>query len=171
MVMEGWKSVEFRDWTTPAELIGYPLAVHASKRAVRRDEVTALIYKLEKGGDTGRATGILESAWEPCLAFLHKLLAAPKLVPHSSLLGTVTVQACLRNEAIAAKLGVSFVNDSYKSDEEGGWSDRIEHSNFGWCLANPRHFKPFVPATGQRGIWYYRIVPDHVSGQHLPAYA
>lgn len=144
MIMEGWKPYEFRGWKAPDWLLDQDLVIHAGARPVRKTEVRDLLYKLERGGDIARQTGLIRQS--DVMHFLEKLLAAPKSLPMSSVLGFVTVSRSLTGPDLARRLGLSEVNDS----------DREEHMNWGWPLSNIRPLRPMLPATGQQGLWIWK---------------
>jgi hypothetical protein len=77
------------------------------------------------------------------IALLEAALAAPKSLPLSSIVCLATLGEPIRNETLAAKMGIEWANDS----------DREEHSNWGWPLTDIERLEPFVPARGAQGWW------------------
>jgi hypothetical protein len=142
LIAEELKPWEFRGWAPPVDLIGRRLVIHAGKRRVHLEELKGLLYKLERGGDEAKSTGLINR--ERCITLIERWIVAPLALPLSSLICVATVGQPIRNQDLASALGIpAIINDS----------DRSEHSNWGWPLSNIEKFKPFVPATGQRGLW------------------
>lgn len=157
LIIEGWKPYEFRGWPPPVYLIDYQLAIHAAARPVKREELAGLLFKLQKGGEQARATGLIEH--DKVIPFLERLMAAPQSVPRSTVLGICTVGTPLRDRDMFEALGLpmpdantlgllpaSPVNDS----------DRDEHSNWGWPLKVEARCRPLMPVTGKQGLWPWR---------------
>lgn len=138
LIAEEAKQFEFRGWSSPPALWGRRIAIHAGARPVRRQEVQELLLKL-------RSPRAAETAVDPAIAvpILEQCLVAPGCLPLSSVLCTATLGRPLRNAALAAALGATFVNDS----------DRAAHSNWGWPLRDIRRLEPPQPAKGAQGFW------------------
>lgn len=141
LVSAGAKQFEFRKWPAPRRLWGQRVAIHAGARPVRRDELQDLLLRLQ--GGNAWETGLLP---EPAIEVLERALTAPATLPRASVLCLATLGEPIRDEALAAKLGLHSVNDS----------DRSEHSNWGWPLSEIEPLEPFVPARGSQGWWTWR---------------
>lgn len=142
LVAEGFKVYEFRKWDPPHAFINRQIAIHAGMRPIKLAEIRELIYKLERGGDLARATGI--GNWPACLKLLEQVLAAPKSLPFGFILCLARLGRPLRNEVLASRLQIAGpLNDS----------DRDEHSNWGWPLTEIERLEPPVPIKGGQGFW------------------
>ncbi len=141
LIAAGAKPFEFRSWPAPRRLWGKRVAIHAGARPVRRDELQELLLRLH--GQDALETGLL-----PHLAIevLERALTAPGALPRSSVLCLATLGEPVRGATLAAKLGLSGVNDS----------DRIVHSHWGWPMTEVEPLLPFVPARGAQGWWAWR---------------
>lgn len=144
LVSAAAKPFEFRSWPPPRRLWGKRVAIHASARPVRRDELKELLLRLH--GGSARETGLI---LEPAFAVLERALAAPGTLPRASVLCLATLGKSILDGALAATLRLDRVNDS----------DRSEHSNWGWPLSEIEPLKPFVPARGAQGWWTWRGGP------------
>jgi len=150
LIAEELKPFEFRNRKPPDYLIGRPLAIHAGKRAPVIAEIRGLIYKLERGGEHALSTGLINH--ERCMRLLEQWIAAPAALPLSSILCIATVGKPLTNADLCEALGLRHINDS----------DRDLHSNWGWPLSDVERLTPFVPISGQRGIWKWEQPPRFV---------
>lgn len=152
LAIEGWKPFEFRGWKTPDFLIGEKMGIHAGARPVRLAEVRAILYSLERGGDAASRTGLIEHG--KVTKFLEQLLAAPKSLPMSAMLGLATIGPPLRNTELMARLGLEgpidpglpAINDS----------DRVKHTNWAWPLQEIQRFQPMIPVSGHQGLWVWK---------------
>jgi len=138
LVAEGLKPFEFRKWPAPARYVHRRIAIHAGARPTRKEEVRELLLRLHSL--SFRETGL---AREGSIKLLESVLSSPARLPLSSVLCTAILGEPVRDAALAERLGTSFVNDS----------DRGEHSNWGWPLAEIERLEPFVPARGAQGFW------------------
>jgi hypothetical protein len=145
LVAEGFKPFEFRSWPAPGALRGKRIAIHAGARPVRRNEVAALVYELRT---TGKVPFAGLDKTDAILTLLDRVLTSPGSMPLSSVLCLATLGEPIRNEELAARLGLPWINDS----------DRNEHSNWGWPLTDIQRLEPFVPARGSQGFWRWRRV-------------
>jgi hypothetical protein len=146
LIAIGAKRFEFRGWPAPQKLWGQRIGIHAGARPVRPAEIRDLLFML--GSGEAPVTGIAPDIAVP---LLERVLQAPRSLPLSSILGTATLGQPLRNADLATALGTPVVNDS----------DRTEHTNWGWPLADFRHLEPIVPARGAQGWWYHNLESDH----------
>jgi hypothetical protein len=143
LIAEGFKPFEFRGWPAPVALRGKRIAIHAGARPVKRKEVAALIYELRTSGKVPLA-GLDKT--DAILTLLDRVHTSPGSMPLSSVLCLATLGEPIRNEELAARLGLPWTNDS----------DRDEHSNWGWPLTDIERLEPFVPARGMQGFWTWR---------------
>lgn len=141
LVSEGLKPFEFRSWPAPRRLWGKRVAIHAGARPVQRGELQELLLRLQ--GVEARETGLIPA---PAIEVLERALSSPGTLPRASILCLATLGEPIRNEALAARLGLPSVNDS----------DRTQHSNWGWPLTVIEQLEPFVPARGAQGWWTWR---------------
>lgn len=138
LIAAGAKPFEFRSWPAPRRLVGRRVAIHAGARPVRRDEIAALVLRLERWETD---TGLIRDA---ALPLLQRALAAPRSLPLSSVLCLATLGAPIRDADLAERLGIPWpANDS----------DREEHSNWGWPLTDIEVLRPYLPARGAQGWW------------------
>lgn len=140
LIAEGAKQYEFRSWPAPSKFWGARVAIHAGARPVKPDELRGLLLALQQG--EGKMTGIRPEIGIP---IIERALQAPKSLPLSSVLCTALLGRPLVNAALAAALGVDFVNDS----------DRDQHSNWGWPLSRIERVEPPAPARGSQGWWHW----------------
>lgn len=138
LISEGAKRFEFRSWAPPRAMWHTRIAIHAGARHAAKDEIRGLLLKLHS--TAWRETGIDR---EQGIKLLEPILLAPGSLPLRSIVCTAMLGEPIRNEALAAQLGVHLVNDS----------DRGEHTNYGWPLSAIERLAPFVPATGKQGFW------------------
>lgn len=146
LIAEGAKRFEFRSWPAPTKYWGTRVGIHAGARKPNVGEIRQLLYELES---PWRAkTGI-----DPAIAIpiLERALQAPAGMPLSSVVCTALMGRPLVNAALAAALGVDFVNDS----------DRAQHSNWGWPLSEVQRLEPPVPARGSQGWWNWNPGEHH----------
>lgn len=141
LIAAGAKPFEFRSWPAPRRLWGKRVAVHAGARPMRRGELQDLLLRLQ--GDDARETGLVA---ERAIEVLERALSAPGTLPRASVLCLATLGEPIRDEALAARLGLPSVNDS----------DRTQHSSWGWPLTGIERLEPFVPARGAQGWWAWR---------------
>ncbi len=145
LVSAGAKPFEFRGWPAPRRLWGKRVAVmspsHAGARPMRRGELQDLLLRLQ--GDDAPETGLVA---ERAIEVLERALSAPGTLPRASVLCLATLGEPIRDEALAARLGLPSVNDS----------DRTQHSSWGWPLTGIERLEPFVPARGAQGWWAWR---------------
>lgn len=136
LIALGVKPYEFRGWSAPRSLIGKRLAIHAGARPVRRAEMQDLVLRLQG-----------KEAWTTCLKpeaidVLSKALQAPGILPLSHIVCTAVLGAPVQSWQIVGEFG-GAINDS----------DRAEHCNFAWPLADVTEMRPPVPAKGSQGFW------------------
>lgn len=144
LIAEGCKPFEFRGWPLPKRLEGQRIAIHAGSRPARRGEIAELIVKLS--GEDRRQTGLVK--WGRCMDLLEMWHTSPGMLPLASVLCTAIIGAPIRNEQLAERLGIEWMNDS----------DRDEHSNWGWPLTEIEPVVPMAPARGAQGFWHW--TPD-----------
>ncbi|WP_430912866.1 hypothetical protein [Methylobacterium sp. sgz302541] len=135
LIMAGAKPHEFRGWAAPRHVRGRRIAIHAGARPVRLSELRAL--RLQLRGDN--ATGLDA---EIALPLLERWTQDPSTLPLASVLGTAVMGEPVKAHEIPAYAG-RFVNDS----------DRDDHANFAWPLADIQIFMPPIPAKGAQGFW------------------
>ena len=146
LIMKGWKPFEFRSWPAPAYLRGYQMAIHAGARQIKRAEIAELIYKLNRGGDIAKSTGLTHH--DKVVPWLERVMSGLRL-PVSSVLGIVTVGTPVRNTTLRVALGLSedlSLNDSARHD----------HSNWGWPVKPVAIAEPHVPVAGKQGLWVWK---------------
>jgi hypothetical protein len=137
LIAAGAKPYEWRGWPAPSRMIGRRIAIHASARKVRRDELTDLLLDIEHEGDPG--TSLIVAKARPLLEAWH---TSPGMLPLSSVLCT-------------AVLGVPITAAQYARAFKGD-SSRVDHSMWGWPLIAIEVLEPFVPAKGMQGFWTWR---------------
>jgi hypothetical protein len=140
------KPYEWRGWPAPPRMVGQRIAIHAGARKVRRWEVEALLEDVLfalKSGEPNDTSLIIEKA----LPLLQRWLAAPDLLPLSSVLCTAELGQPIRASDYAARFGADY------AARFGADSDRIDHSKWGWPLTAIERLEPFVPAKGMQGFW------------------
>ncbi len=148
LIIEGWKPFEFRSWAPPVWLVDHKLAIHAGRRPVKREEIAGLLFKLNRGGDAAKKTGLIHH--DKVVPFLERLMTAPKSLPMSAILGICDVGRPLRDKDMAEAIGLPvetlLVNDS----------DRDQHSNLGWPLKVVARCRPLMPVAGKQGLWLWK---------------
>ena len=107
---------------------------------ITRAALQELIAKLE--GHRWRETGLVREA---ALPILERAWNAPKALPVSAIVCLAVLGEPVRDDALAAQIGVELVRDS----------DRGEHSNWGWPLNAIEPFDPPPPARGAQGFWMW----------------
>jgi hypothetical protein len=132
LIIEGLKPYEFRKWPGPKWVVGKRIAIHASARPVKRDEVAELLDRLER-----RMSKVDERA----VPLLEKIHLSPGLLPLASVLGT----AIMGEPKQAAKL---FAGELDPND-----SARIDHSIWAWPMLEIERLDVPVPARGAQGFW------------------
>jgi hypothetical protein len=145
LIAEGLKPFEFRSWPAPARLIGQRIAIHAGARPMRIQELADLRNQLATSewrttglAEQGRSLDVLDTVWRAWGTKPTSLL-----LPHSHVVCTAILSIPVRDDVLAARLGLPLVADS----------DREEHSNWGWPLTDIERLEPPVPARGAQGIW------------------
>lgn len=139
LIAYGWKPFEFRGWRAPRAYVGKRIAIHAGVRKPRPQEITDLVMQLLSS--EWRATGVNLDA----LPALNNWAVDPRLLPLGFVVGTATLGEPIKNEELAAAMGVKWVNDS----------DRVGDSNWGWPMLNVKRCDPTVHATGRQGLWTF----------------
>ncbi len=139
LIVYGWKPYEFRGWCAPKFYVGSRIAIHAGVRKPQPREIAALAAKLLSSEQ--RTSGISMNALEA----LNNWANEPRLLPLGFIVGTATLGKPIRNEELAAAMGLEWINDS----------DRVEESNWGWPMTNVRRCEPPVHAKGRQGLWRY----------------
>lgn len=142
LIAAGAKPYEWRGWRAPNGMVGKRIAIHAGARRVHHNEVSGLVYSLE------RSLADQQLAWStsliPAIALplLQRWLTAPGDLPLSSVLCTATLGTPITAAAYAELHGVPARD-----------SDRIDHTMWGWPLTDIEVLQPFVPARGAQGFW------------------
>jgi len=132
LIVAGAKPYEFRGWPAPRHLIGQRIALHAAKRAVRRDEIVDLIC--------GRGLALDPAVALPLLDRWH---GSPGLLPLAAVLGTAT-------------LGTPRLALDLFAGQAGLDPDEIEPDTWAWPLTDIRPCEPPIPARGAQGFWKWR---------------
>lgn len=148
LVGAGCKPFEFRSWPAPRSLIGRRVAIHASARKPSVAEMRALLVKLHS--DRWRETGLVR---ETAIPLLEQWKVAPNDLPLGSVVCLATLGTPIRNAELARALGVEAC-DGFGTGSIND-SDRNQHSNWGWPLADVEPLIP-VPARGAQGWWTWR---------------
>lgn len=141
LIIAGVKPYEFRSWAAPRALRGQRIAIHAGARPVRKAELADLITRLR--GSEPWTTALKPEA----LAMLERIHTSPGSLPLSHVLGTAVLGEPVRGDAVVPEFG-GTVNDS----------DRAEHCNWAWPLADIRPLAPPVEARGAQGFWDWKEV-------------
>ena len=134
LIAYGAKPFEFRKWPAPSRLVGKRIAIHAGKRAAKRDEIAELILRIEK--EEGKGTGLI---CEIALPLLERAITAPAAMPHSAVVCTTLLGPPRKATALFG----GQVADS----------DRIDQHVWGWPLTGIVQLEPPLPATGKQGFW------------------
>jgi hypothetical protein len=167
LIIVGAKPYEFRSWNPRergpgyAAYIGQRHVIHAAKRKIDREEVRALIKRLEAGGDEAAATclhaekalPVLERAMEQWFndGYGAKSLEGHGDLPWAAGLGTAVLGEPKNGFDVAAEFGLDMhVNDS----------DRAEHANWGWPMLNVEPWDVPVPMKGLQGFWGWPTPAD-----------
>lgn len=132
LIMGGAKPWEWRGWPAPNWLVGHRLVIHASARAVKREEVLDILRQMADGDSS-----LIETIAKPILETAHTgsyLLSCG--------LGTALVGQPINAFAWAKE-----------HDKSGLDSDRIDHSKWAWPLTDIKPFAVPVPAKGMQGLW------------------
>jgi hypothetical protein len=138
LIMAGAKPWEWRGWTPPRSLIGQRIVIHASARAVKRDEICDIIGMLQAGDSS--------LVYEPAWRLLERAHIAS--YPLAAGLGTAIL-----GEPIPA---LAWAREHHKGGID---SDRIDHhgveldDKFAWPLTQIESFEPVVPMRGAQGFW------------------
>lgn len=149
------KPYEFRDWRPPPSIIGKRIAIHASARKVRPEEVLDLINRLLAKTDV-----------PPCLVpeialpFLRRVLDGLTATPPGSLFseGGAT-PFTLPLSAIVCTAVVGEPKPGDVCGREFGWSNDSDSDgtfNWGWPMQDVRPLVPAVPARGAQKLWDWR---------------
>ena len=145
LIAAGCKPFEFRGDKPWARLIGKRIAIQAMQPQMKRIEIATLINRLSTAdwratglSDRGKSLDILEKIWR-----LGWDKGRNEALPLGHIVCTAILGQPIRNEELAAALGIPWVNDS----------DRDEHSNWGWPLTEIERVDPPVRATGKQGFW------------------
>jgi len=145
LIMAGAKPYEFRGWRAPRSIVGQRIVIHAAAHKIDQREVADL-DDLLRFFDRDDAVGAALAA-ETCL---HASKAIPILIaaakgelPMSAGLGTAVLGEPRNGFDIAAEFGVTRANDS----------DRHEHANWGWPLAEIEVWPEPIPMRGAQGFW------------------
>jgi hypothetical protein len=141
LIIEGAKPYEFRHWSFAdrfPSLVGQRIAIHASARTVKPDEVRDIVARIEEGHsalDSTKARPLLDK-----IAAAHSSRLA-SMLPLSAVLGT----AILHKPRKPLEIFRGKVNDS----------DRIDHSVWAWPLTDIVRFDVPVPYRGAQGFWNF----------------
>ena len=137
LIAAGAKPYEWRGWCAPRRVIGQRIAIHAGARAPLKREIGALCYDLDMHGEALTSLKV-----DIALPLLEGWLAAPGMLPLSSVLCTAIVGDPIRATDYAVARGASPAD-----------SDRVDHTKWGWPLTDIEVLQPFMPARGMQGIW------------------
>lgn len=136
LIMAGFKPYEFRGWPAPKALVGQRIVIHAGSRRVVVREVDTLIAEIDEGQWIGLVGG------KPLCDLLERCRHEPRTLPLAAGLGTAVLGT--------PRLACDLWPERFKAD-----SDRVEHSNWAWPLADVQHFTPIVPTLGRQGFWQW----------------
>ena len=135
LIIQGLKSYEFRRWPAPKSVRGERIAIHASARAVRRDEIADLL--LNEGrllGSTGGSPMQLILA----RAFLERAHVSPGLLLRGVILGTAVL-----GEPVKATVAMKGIVPA----------EEIRPDIWAWPLTDIRPLAEPRPARGEQGFW------------------
>jgi hypothetical protein len=137
LIAAGAKPYEWRGWAAPRRVVGQRIAIHAGVRAPLKREIGALCYDLDTHGAALTSLNVAIA-----LPLLERWLAAPGMLPLSSVLCTAIMGEPITAAAYAREHGVRAAD-----------SDRIDHTKWGWPLTDIEVLEPFIPAKGAQGFW------------------
>lgn len=151
LIAIGAKPYEFRKWRAPKAHRGRRIAIHAAARPVRARELAGLIESLcgprawETCLDAKLALPLLDAAWEATRG--RPSGAELAMLPLSAVVATAMLGEPRRGEAVAAEFGGPAFEGTLND------SDRDEHCQWGWPLADVERLEPPAPARGAQGFW------------------
>lgn len=138
LIAIGAKPYEFRAWEAPRWIRGQRIGIHASARKVNLKEVTDLLRRLQLPAEAW-STGLKPDIAIP---FLEKVRVRPDALTLSHMICTAVIGTPVRSYEIAGEFG-GAINDS----------DRDEHANWAWPLAQVEDLIPPRPMKGLQGFW------------------
>jgi hypothetical protein len=145
LIIAGAKPLEYRTRKAPTKYIGHRIAMHTGVRPLDLEDVRDLIDRLHT--ENFAYTGLLP---EIAIPVLQAMLAEPKLVPRSCILGFATLGTPVKNEELEAIAGLPILSDL----------TREEDTLWGWPMNDITPIEPVVPAKGSRGWWSIKLPKD-----------
>lgn len=136
LIMAGAKPVEWRGWACPRWIVGQRIAIHASARAAKPDELADILARIDCA-----ETSLIAEIARPLLDKNHT-----RNWPLSSVLGTAII-----GRPIPAIDWVRAHSPGFLD------SDRVDHSKFAWPLTEIERFEPPIPARGAQGFWNWQV--------------
>lgn len=153
LIMIGAKPWEFRSWSYVARGVGVKpgdtIGIHAAARPIKPTEIKDLLARLD---DPVCSTGLVPNVARPLLERLDAAFKCMGVIETSALLGTGTIG----KPALASEVKpewAALINDS----------DRLEHCNWAWPMADIRRFDAPVFIPGHQGFWNYQM-PEPIHG-------
>jgi hypothetical protein len=132
LIMAGAKPWEWRGWRLPRHMIGQRIVIHAGTRKVRPAEIRDILWQIDQG-DSSLAAEIAKPI----------LLNTP---PNGYLLGCGLGTAVLGTPIAALDWAAEHLAP--------GWdSDRIDHHQWAWPLADIESFPAPMPTRGFQCFW------------------
>ncbi len=150
LIMCGAKPYEFRGWSPRerggayAALIGQRIVIHASAKAIARDEINVLLMVLalrDRSEDLARAANATCLHADRAMPVLNQALE--NVLALGAGLGTAILGKPRSGFDIAEEFGLPRINDS----------ERDEHANFGWPMLDVEVWDQPVPMRGLQGFW------------------
>lgn len=138
LIVAGAKPYEFRrfDYSSQAwnrYVEGSRIVIHAGKTTIKRDEMAALLYRLEK---VPEETGLIADIALPIVERAH---VSPEALPRAAGLGTAMIR-----KAVPAR---TIFSDKIAD------SSRIDQHVWAWPLEDIEVWEPIVPMKGAQGFW------------------
>lgn len=165
LIMLGAKPFEFRGWDYSNRFPSYVdrrIAIHASARAPREDEVADILARVRENVSQLDAE-IAGPALERMLTRLRRIRELGRRPPKSKL--CESVQWSIDREHIgpvatlSAVIGTASIGKpvlgSELFDQPSNDSDRLDHSIWAWPLTDVKPFDEPVPARGAQGFWNF----------------
>lgn len=147
LIIAGWKPFEFRNWSFMAKpqtraLLNQRVVVHASKRAMKLQEIEWILAELDRGSRAvaPEARPLLERIRDA-----HKCMG---VLPLGVGLGTV-------------RMGKPFMVSASNTNDPPPDSSRYGHHLWAWPQIEPKAFPEPVEMKGAQGFWIWpAAVPE-----------
>jgi hypothetical protein len=144
LIIEGWKSYEFRGWDyrrRRPDLVGRRIAIHAGARPVMLSEVEDLLARMN-----GKHSRVSEAA-RPFLVQLRRMIRERRrrryeLAPLAAVLGTAVIGTPIECRTLFGSGKLTYPD-----------SDRVAQEAWAWPLSQIERFDVPVPARGAQGFW------------------